>query len=270
MIKNIKKPKLTLFSSFNEPSLKGKIYNGQALEFLSKIESNKAGIVFLDPPFNIGKDYGNGKHADKRPKEEYLNWLYDLIKESERVLNKGGALYIYHLPSIASQLTCTLNEILEFRHWIAVSMKNTFVRGKRLYPAHYALLYYTKGKPLNFNRPKLQPVKCRKCNADIKDYGGYKHIIDKKGINLSDFWDDISPVRHNSKKSRNANELPLKFMERIISISGAQDEIYIDPFVGSGVGALAAKNAGMYFIVNDLEKEFCRITLNRINNSLNE
>jgi site-specific DNA-methyltransferase (adenine-specific) len=65
---------------------------------------------------------------------------------------------------------------LLFRHWIAVSMKGTFPRGKKLYPAHYALLYFTKGLPATFNRDEVrQPVPaCRHCGGDVKDYGGHR------------------------------------------------------------------------------------------------
>ena len=37
-------------------------------------------------------------------------------------------------------------------------MKNGFARGKKLYPAHYALLYFTKGMPASFQRPKILPL----------------------------------------------------------------------------------------------------------------
>jgi len=38
-----------------------------------------------------------------------------------------------------------------FRHWVAMSMKGTFPRGRKLYPAHYALLYCSKGEPKTFD-----------------------------------------------------------------------------------------------------------------------
>ncbi len=257
--------KLKLFSSFDSNSCKGKIYNGDAADFLKNEKSNSACLVFLDPPFNLGKDYGNGKQHDLKPHNEYIIWLSSLIHESYRILIPGGALYIYHLPKIATQITGLLNELLDFRHWIAISMKNNFARGQRLYPAHYALLYYTKGPPYFFNRPKISPVKCRNCGKFIKDYGGYKRIIESQGVNLSDFWDDVSPLRHQNRKSRNTNELPMLILERIISISGMPNGLYIDPFVGGGNGLIAAINGGMSFSVCDNSYESCNLIKNRIN-----
>src|SRR5437867_4273718 len=91
---------------------------------------------------------------------------------------------------------------MEFRHWIAISMKGTFPRGNKLYPAHYALLYFTKGIPRTFNRVRLPIPTCRHCGKDIKDYGGHRKYLNPAGLNLTDFWDDTSPARHGKNKSR--------------------------------------------------------------------
>jgi len=258
------------YSTYHQRGAEGTLYLADAIDFLKKIRKSTAGVVFLDPPFNIGKDYGNGKTEDRRPHKHYISWLEEVIGESVRILKPGGALYLYHLPSFATQLTGLLNELLQFRHWIAVCMKNTFVRGRRLYPAHYALLYYTKGDPLHFSRPKLSPVKCRRCNSYIKDYGGYRRIIEEKGINLSDVWDDLSPVRHNKRKSRPANELPMELLERVVAISGCANELFVDPFMGGGNGVLAAVGADMRFAACDIVEECCRLVSERIEHLIEE
>lgn len=82
---------------------------------------------------------------------------------------------------------------------------------------------------------------CRKCFNEIKDYGGYKNKMNKLGINLSDVWDDISPVRHKKYKNRNANELSLKLLDRIIQMSSSKGDIVLDPFGGSGTTYIAAE-----------------------------
>jgi site-specific DNA-methyltransferase (adenine-specific) len=157
-----------------------------------------------------------------------------------------------------------LEKQLDFRHWIAISMKNGFVRGKRLYPAHYSLLMFTKGTPTVLNRPKTLPVKCRHCGKYIKDYGGYRSIIEEKGINLSDYWDDVSPVRHARWKNRLANELPRVIFERVMQISSEPGSLYVDPFAGAGGGALAAARAGMSFAACDIFASNCRLIVKRL------
>ena len=149
-------------------------------------------------------------------------------------------------------------------------MKNGFVRGQSLYPAHYALLYFTKGAPISFQRPKLAPSNCRHCGKTIKDYGGYWPIIQQRGINLSDFWEDLSPVRHRNRKYRIANELPELLFDRVIEISGAQGMLYVDPFAGAGSGVVGAVKAGLRFDCCDLVEANCSIIAERLNRMRSE
>jgi site-specific DNA-methyltransferase (adenine-specific) len=223
-----------------------------------------ADVIFLDPPFNLGKDYGIKSRIEIAAPEEYELYMTELIDESVRVLKDGGALFLYHVPYWASRLSKHLQMALRFRHWIAVSMKNGFVRGKNLYPAHYALLYYTRGGQTTFARPKLQPSTCRHCGEFVKDYGGYTEIIREKGINLSDFWDDLSPVRHKSTKLRAANQLPIQLTNRMLDIAGAKHGLLIDPFVGSGTSAVSALTHSMSFIGNDLSRRNVTLCMSRL------
>lgn len=263
MSKNV--TNLQAYESISDGAVAGVIYHGDALDFLNTTDSESAAVVFLDPPFNIGKLYlpENPRH-DLRPRDEYKEFLTSVLDECVRILRPGGALFMYHLPEWAMRFGAYLDDALEFRHWIAVSMKNGFARGERLYPAHYGLLYFTKGKPLSFNRPRLRPTTCRHCGQLVKDYGGYKQIIEAQGINLSDVWDDLSPVRHSKYKTRDLNELPQLLMDRILAISGQAGELYVDPFAGGGSGVIAAVKAGMEFRVCDLVAENCELIKNRM------
>ncbi len=254
-----------LYRRYRGKNLRGRVFCGNALEFLEGMASLSAGIVFLDPPFNLGKRYcDRPPRLDRKPDYLYRQWLSDILHESARVLKPGGTLYLYHVPRWAMRIGALIEQELEFRHWIAVSMKNGFVRGTRLYPAHYALLMFSKGKPAVFRRPKTSPSKCRHCGELVKDYGGYRRIIEDKGINLSDIWDDISPVRHASTKHRSANELPSLLFERIIQISGAKGSLYVDPFAGTATGVLHAAKMGMHFACCDLLAANCEIICSRL------
>lgn len=255
---------MKLIKRFSGQHIKGSVYAGDALDLIKKVESNSVAVVFLDPPFNLGKKYGGTERFDRKPKQKYELWMRVVLDECVRVLESGGSLFLYHLPAWAMKFGAHLQSRLNFRHWIAVSMKNGFARGSRLYPAHYALLYFTKDEPRYFRRPKIKPLRCRHCYGLFKDYGGYLPIIQKKGLNLSDFWEDISPVRHSNRKYRTENELPLKLTERITAIAGRKGKVYLDPFAGTGAGVLAAAKRGMRFIAGDILKDSARLTAARI------
>jgi site-specific DNA-methyltransferase (adenine-specific) len=241
-----------------------------ALQFLASLRDQIADIVFLDPPFNLGKAYGNSDgEADLLSDDEYLRFMYDILNASARVLKPGGALYVYHLPQWALRLGSHLDGQMYFRHWIAISMKNGFARGKYLYPAHYALLYFSKGEPAQFDRPKIPAARCRHCGQYIKDYGGYEQYV-RNGINLSDVWVDLSPVRHTNRKNRAANELPIELLRRVVQMSGSEQGVLVDPFVGSGTSIVAATESDMIFIACDREESCCEISANRLDEHLAE
>jgi site-specific DNA-methyltransferase (adenine-specific) len=245
-------------------NVSNKIVCGDAVEFLKKLPPACARIVFLDPPFNLGKQYDKKKKLDHKPVEKYEQWLIEVASESVRVLEPGGALFLYHIPLWAMRLGSSLDNKLTFRQWIAISMKNGFPRGNRLYPAHYALLMFGKGKLKKFLRPKISPAECRTCGELLKDYGGYKPIIRRKGINLSDIWDDLSPVRHANRKHRTANELPDLLFHRIFTMVGTKGTLYVDPFAGSGSGILAAVKRGMRFAGCDIVRANCTLIKRRL------
>lgn len=260
----------TIYRRFNGKAAKGIIYHGDALAFLGGMHRGVADVIFLDPPFNLGKKYGDGAPTDSLREADYELWLLRMLSESVRVLREGGALFVYHLPRWAYKIASALDQHLMFRHWIAVSMKNGFVRGDRLYPAHYALLYFTKGDPGAFFRPTILPATCRHCGGYIKDYGGYKHIIDGRGINLSDVWDDISPVRHRSTKTRGANELPPKLVKRVLEIASRPAGLFVDPFCGSGSTVVEAVKHDMRFRACDIMEDNCKLTIERVQKSKTE
>jgi site-specific DNA-methyltransferase (adenine-specific) len=208
--------------------------------------------VFADPPFNIGKNYRNG-YDDRVGQVEYMAWCREWIAECCRVLKPGGTFFVYATPELAVQFAPILAERLDFRHWIALTMKGTYPRGRKLYPAHYALLYYSRGTPRVFNKLRLPIETCRHCGKEIKDYGGHRDKMNSAGVNLTDFWTDTSPNRHRKFKVRpGVNELKPIIPERAILISTDPDDLVLDPFGGGGSTYQAAEKHERYWIGTEL------------------
>ena len=230
----------------------GAVYNTDCLHLLANLNDESVHCVFADPPFNLAKDYGNGSDKDRLGSGEYLEWCQSWIDECVRVIRPGGAFFIYNLPQWAFHLAVYLeHQQMKFRHWIAVSMKGTFPRGRKLYPAHYALLYFTKGDPETFNRDQVRvPVpKCRHCSGDVKDYGGHRKYLNPLGLNLTDFWDDTAPARHQKFKARwHVNELKPMIPSRCIELSTNKGDVVLDPFGGGGSTFEAAQILGRHWI----------------------
>lgn len=213
----------------------GRLYQGDCLAVMPiTVADESVDCVFADPPFNLGKNYGSAVRDDLGD-QEYLAWCSAWLKECVRALRPGGSLFAYNLPRWNIELGHALNEYgMMFRHWIALDIKMLLPIPGRLYPSHYSLLYYSKGKPKTFTRPRVPIPVCRHCGGDIKDYGGHRGALNPDGLNLTDVWTDIPPVRHMKTKWRGANGLSEKLLERVLTIATAENDLVLDPFGGSG------------------------------------
>jgi len=219
----------------------GELYQGDCLEHLKNTKSNTYDLIFADPPFNLNKFYLS-EYDDDISQNKYLNWCYEWLDECIRVLKKGGSLFIWNIPKWNTFISSYLNNKLLFRHWISADIKLSLPISNKLYPSHYSLLYYSKGKPNTFKPDRMPMQVCKNCLTDLKDYGGYKNKMNPKGVNLTDVWYDIPPVRHNKyKRRKEANELTIKLMDRIIEMSSEEGDLIFDPFGGSGTTYITAE-----------------------------
>jgi site-specific DNA-methyltransferase (adenine-specific) len=82
--------------------LNNRILNLDCIEGLKLIESDSIDTIVADPPYNIGKDFGN--NSDKQDMLEYLSWCENWITESYRVLKNGGSMFIYGFSEILAEI----------------------------------------------------------------------------------------------------------------------------------------------------------------------
>lgn len=228
----------------------GILFEGDCLDVLPTLRDSSIDTVFADPPFNLGKQYG-AKHDDQRPENEYVDWCKRWLDECCRVLRVGGALFVYNLPKWNIRLGAYLmTKGMTFRHDIAVNIKLSLPIPGRLYPSHYSLLYFTKGKPKTFRRIRTPIERCRHCNGEVKDYGGHRSAMNPRGVNLTDVWNDIPPVRHWKFKSkrRTENQLSTKLIWRCVQMSSYPGEVVLDPFGGAGTTFDVCEHTGRHWV----------------------
>jgi site-specific DNA-methyltransferase (adenine-specific) len=90
------------FVDGHAPSGDSPILQGDSLKILPTLKSESAQIIIADPPYNIGKDFGN--NSDKQPMDEYLVWCEQWIKECIRILKPNGTMFIYGFSEILAMI----------------------------------------------------------------------------------------------------------------------------------------------------------------------
>jgi len=260
-------PSDVISGSGQEPALTthhGALFNEDCIDFLRRVGDESVDTVFADPPFNLGKVYGS-RVNDEISEAEYVDWGRTWIDQCIRVLKPGGSFFLYNLPRWNIVFGAHLmTRGLDFRHWIAMSIKAGLPIPGRLYPAHYSLLYYSKGKPKTFRKIRTPIETCRHCGGEIKDYGGHRGAMNPDGVNLTDVWTDVPPVRHWKFKSkkRSANQLSTKILERIVPLSTDEGDLVLDPFGGSGTTFDVAEQHDRYWIGSEIEN--CDVIIERL------
>ena len=242
----------------------GVLYEGDCMKLLPFIYNETIDTIFADPPFNLAKEYGL-KVNDSRSNKDYIEWCKKWIIECMRILKPGGAFFLYNLPKWNVILGNYLVEsCLDFRHWITINIKLSLPISGRLYPSHYSLLYFSKGNPNTFSRIRTPIERCRHCGGEIKDYGGHRSAMNPKGVNLTDVWNDITPVRHWKFKSRKrtVNQLSTKILERVINMSTRSGDVVLDPFGGSGTTYDVCERLNRHWI--GIEIESCDVIIERL------
>lgn len=238
-----------------------RIIQGDCLEVMGTIPDNSIDVTFADPPFNLKKKYNS--YYDKREVEGYLSWCKKWLTEMVRITKPAGSIFVHNIPRWLIYFGSYLNEIAVFRHWIAWDAMGSPL-GKTLLPNHYGILYYVKSEEFKFYDIRMWHKRCRKCHYILQDYGGKKSQLHQYGPLVSDVWTDIHRIRHKKRRDEHPCQLPIHLLERLLLMSTGEGDIILDPFIGTGTTAIAAKKLGRKFIGIDIDPKYVEITNKKI------
>ena len=255
-----------------------KIYNEDCIIGMKKILSESIDIIICDPPYNIGKDFGND--SDKQSMEEYLNWCDLWITECLRILKPNGTLYIYGfsetLAFIRTRINCNVRWIIwHYTNKVSPSL-NFWQR------THESILCCYKEKPI-FNRDDVREPytdgflkgaagKVRKSTKGRFSNGDSETIYNAhaNGALPRDVIKIPALAGGAGKKERvdHPTQKPLALCETLIKASKNKNSntIIVVPFAGSGSECVAAKNELINYIGFEINEKYIDIINERLLN----
>jgi len=238
------------------------ITHADCLEYMRDLPDESVDLTFADPPFNLKKKYSS--YRDSLDVVQYIEWCERWLRELVRITKPSGSIFVHNIPKWLTYYSQILNEIADFRHWIAWEAMSTPL-GKTLLPTHYGILFYAKDySRLKFYDVRYPHHRCRKCSTLRKDYGGKKNRLHPFGPIVSDVWTDLHRVKHNKRRDRHPCQLPIPLLERIILMSSDEGDIVLDPFMGTGTTAVAAKRLGRNFLGTEIDTNYVQIATNHV------
>jgi DNA modification methylase len=185
-----------------------KTITGDAVGELKKLESNSVDLVIADPPYNLGKDYGN--NHDIQGFDEYLVFSHNWLSQAHRVLKPSGTLYVFMGFRFISHLYNIVDRELGmfFNSWIVWHYTQGIGKTRGFSPRHDDILMFTKTESFKFNLDEVRvPQKY------------YRERNNMRGANPGDVW-MFSHVHYcNENRQNHPTQKPEGLMERMILAS---------------------------------------------------
>ena len=226
-----------------------KLNNGDSIEFMKELDNNTIDAIITDPPYNISRD--NNFKTMGRNGIDFGEWdknfnLTNWIKIAQPLLKKGGNIVIFNdwknMSYIVEELEKNNFEVKDLIHW---KKTNAMPRNRdRRFITNYEVAVWAvkKGGKWTFNR-------------------------------LSDTYEIPEIVGGITPKSEKINgghptQKPVYVMRWIIERLTNENDIVLDPFMGSGTTGVACKELNRRFIGSELDKNYFNMAQQRINTYL--
>jgi len=229
------------------------IKTGDALELLRTIESQSVDLIIADPPYNLGKDYGNSH--DIKGSREYLQFSTTWLQESHRILAPHGTIYVFMGFRFISYLYDILDERLKmyFNSWITWHYTQGMGRTRGFSPRHDDILMFTRTDDFKFNLDTVRvPQKY------------YRDRNNMAGANPGDVWTFSHVHYSNPEREDHPTQKPEALVARMVLASSDEGDLVLDPFFGSGTTLRVCQVLNRRCIGIELNPEYVELARRRM------
>lgn len=233
-----------------------KIICGDCIEVMKEIPDQSIDLVVTSPPYNLNirKTFGNtanwkGKwnssklqsagydqHDDYMPEDKYIAWQKSVLAECFRTLKDTGAIFYNHKWRVQ-------NGLFQMRPEIVADL-----------PVRQVIIWKKAGG-INFNKGYFLPT--------------YEviYLIAKPKFELAPTMNRYGDVWEIVQERKSWHPAPFPIELALRCVKSTTGDLILDPFIGSGTTALAAKQAGKKYIGIDISKDYCKKAEERITSS---
>ena len=231
----------------------GRVHRGDCLDLMKKMPAESVDLVVTSPPYNLrnttgggilrgGGKFSNGRkiqngysgHDDAMPHADYVRWQRDCLRAMMRLIKPTGAIFYNHKWRVQ-------NGILQDRADIVGE-----------FPVRQIIIWNRSGG-INFNDNYFLPT-----YEVIYLIAKKKFKLAPKANALGDVW----RIPQEKQVSGHICPFPVDLVKRAVGSTTAQ--VILDPFMGSGTTAVAAKQLGREWIGMEKNPEYAAIAEKRI------
>ena len=234
------------------------------LKVLSQIKDSSINLIFADPPYNIGKDFGKVK--DRLSKDKYISWCKQWIDECWRVLAPDGTFYFMTATQNMSYLDVYVDGKYNVLSRIVWFYDSSGVQSKKYYGSLYEpiLMIVKNPKKYTFNADDILVEAKTGAVRKLIDYRKNPPQPYSNKKVPGNVW-EFPRVRYRMKEYENhPTQKPLALLERIILASSNKGDIVLDPFAGTFTTNVVAHQNGRKTIGIEINEDFYKIGIRRL------
>jgi site-specific DNA-methyltransferase (adenine-specific) len=238
------------------------ILNLDVLDGLDSVcdEHGPARLIFTDPPYNIGIDYGDGEQADRLSDAAYMKWVRSWFALCWDCLSDDGSLWAMIGDEYAAEYAVELKATgFTIRSWIkwyetfGVNCSSKFNRTSR----H---IFYAVKDPASF---VFNPEAVTRPSDRQTKYGDSRAAVGGK------IWDDVWQIPRLTGTCAERipdfpTQLPLALVEPIVLCASMPADLVVDPFNGSGTTGVASVRNGRRYVGIEKNEAFADLATKRI------
>ncbi|MFZ2620891.1 MAG: DNA methyltransferase [Minisyncoccia bacterium] len=245
----------------------GKTINGELEKVAPKLPSKFVDLLFIDPPYNLNKDFGNNKFRIKKDEDYekiFEKWLLSIV----HTLKDDASVYVCCDWKSSPMIFNVLNKHLTVRNRITWEREKGRGALSNWKNCSEDIWFATVSDNYKFN---VDAVKIKKkVLAPYRENGVAKDWAEEEDgkfrlTHPSNLWTDITiPFWSMPENTDHPTQKPEKLIAKIILASTNEGDIILDPFLGSGTTSVVAKKLDRQYIGIEMNEEYCCLAEKRL------
>ena len=239
------------------------LLHGDCYELLPTFSQNCIQTVFIDPPYNIGVNYGDGAQHDRLPADEYLRRMECLARACVRLLKPTGGLWFLCPEYLADPIGTMLSTLLPRRNRII--WRETFgqYRQDRFPSGHRHLFWHVVDlERFTFEADEIRVTSQRMLSGDKRAKG--PRVPD-------DVWEFPRLVGNARQRlGKHPCQLPEALLERVIRCSTKRGDVVLDPMAGTGTTLRVAQCLDRRHVGIEKQSHYVKLIEHRLAQSIQQ
>ena len=268
--------------SISEPETFGELTVGDSCSLLQSLDDESIRLSVFSPPYNIGKDYD--EYDDKIPQSDWKKMMYTVFSQLHRIIKADGKVVVNVGKSFAESDVEGRFHFYPLAAWVKqIARDNGFdmwdeylwdkrgfasrgggaLMGSYPYPTnfmasqrHEHVLVFRKWEQNIESKRSLPPTGTPKRELSALTKERWRELTQS-------LW-EIETVTQSNFPIDHGAVYPVELPRRVVQLYSFYGDTVLDPFVGTGTTAVAAKECGREYKGFDVDEKYIEYAKERV------